>query len=35
MMKSTFGGVIVSNLADGVADNLLVVYRGTGCDLTG
>lgn len=34
-MKSTFGGVVVSNLADGVADNLLVVHSGTRCDLAG
>lgn len=29
-MKSTFGGVVVSNLADGVADDPLVVHIGTG-----
>lgn len=31
----TFAGVIVSNLADGVADNFLVVHCGTRCHLTG
>lgn len=34
-MKSTFGGVVVSNLADGVADDPLVVHNGTGGYLAG
>lgn len=32
---ATFGGVVVSDLADGVPHDLLVVHRGAGGDLTG